>query len=110
MLREQFGDAIDGDVLKPEFIGSLTNHPFMVHHLAQKSLKIYTQSTTDILAIIINKIMSKEFQGDFPLLYPIVNLIDIALTNHNDVSGSIQAQINDAQLIQKQEDSRIEET
>jgi len=60
----------------------------MINYLAQNAVKLYINSNPNNNQIVnetINSIFEKELMQDFPLLYPLVNLIDIGITNYNDV-------------------------
>ena len=42
----------------------------------------------------INIFFAKEYQNRFPILYPLINLIDLGSTNYFDVSGSLNLSMN----------------
>ena len=61
----------------------------MVYFLADKAIDMYTHIYPKLVYFSINALFTKEFQDKFPQLFPLVNLIDLGITNYYDVSGSL---------------------
>ena len=96
MIKECLGLFMVEDEFNIEIIKSLQNNPFIIQHLAQKAIELYTQIDPKLVFNLINSVFVKEFQ--VPMLYPLVNLIDLGITNYYDVSGSLNITMN--QVIQ----------
>ena len=70
------------------------DNQFMVYYLADKSVKMYTRVDPKLVYFALNSLFAKDFQTKFPILYPLVNLIDLGITNYNDVTGSLNVTTN----------------
>jgi len=57
--------------------------------LAGKSIEIYTRVIPDTVYSVTNALLAKEYETKYEILYPLINLIDLAFTNVYDISGSL---------------------
>ena len=61
----------------------------MIYYLAKKTVKLYTTGDPKVFYFTVNSAFSKEYYEHFPILYPLVNLMDIAIRNFYDVSANL---------------------
>ena len=61
---------------------------------------MYTRIIPKIIYFTANSLLAKEYETKFPILYPLVNLIDLGITNYYDVTGSLNLSMN--QLIENE--------
>ena len=99
---------MDGDEFNHEFIESLDNNPFTVFALANKSIEMYTRVDPKLIYFATNSLFAKEYETRFPILYPLVNLIDLGITNYYDVSGSLNVSMNQKLEHDKMRESKKE--
>ena len=65
-----------------------------MYNLADKSIKMYTRVIPKLIYFATNSLLAKEYETRFPILFPLVNLIDLGITNYYDVSGSLNVSMN----------------
>ena len=93
-MNDFLGEYLNGDEFNQDFMENLENNPCLLYHLADKSIKMYTRVTPKLIYFATNSLLAKEYETKFPILYPLVNLIDFAITNYYDVSGSLNISYN----------------
>ena len=55
---------------------------------------MYTRVDPKVIYYTTNSVLAKEYENEFPILYPLVNLIDFGITNYYDVAGSLNISMN----------------
>ena len=48
-MNDFLGEYLDGDEFKKEFIENLDNNPFLINHLAEKSIKLFTRVNHNLI-------------------------------------------------------------
>jgi hypothetical protein len=95
IIEDFLGEFLKDDKFTDEFIESLdTNNIFMIHHLANKSIQMYTRTDPQLIYFASNSLFAKEYETKFPILYPLMNLIEFGISNYYDVSGSLNVSMN----------------
>jgi len=95
IIKDFLGEFLEEDKFTDEFIESLdTNNIFMIHYLANKSIQMYTLINPKLIYFTSNSLFAKEYETKFPILYPLMNLIEFGISNYYDVSGSLNVSMN----------------
>jgi hypothetical protein len=95
IIKDFLGEFLEEDKFTDEFIESLdTNNIFMIHHLANKSIQMYTRMNPKLIYFASNSLFAKEYETKFPILYPLMNLMQLGISNYYDVSGSLNVSMN----------------
>ena len=89
MIYDLLGDCMEGSKIKEEIIESFKDNPFFIYSLASKAIKLYTRTDPKLVYFATNSLFAKEYENEFPILFPLVNLIDLGITNYFDVIGSL---------------------
>ena len=55
---------------------------------------MYSRVDPKLIYFATNSLFAKEFETRFPILFPLYSLIDLGITNYNDVSGSLSVSAN----------------
>ena len=66
----------------------------MLYYLANKAVEMYTHIYPKLVYFTVNSLFAKGFHAKFPLLFPLINLIDVAITNYYDVYGCLNVSLN----------------
>ena len=66
--------------------------------MANKAIDMYTHVYPKLVYFTVNSLFAKEFHTKFPILFPLINLLDVGITNYYDVSASLNISLN--QLIE----------
>ena len=94
IIRDFLGEFLDGGNFTDEFLSNLGNDPFLIYYLADKSIEMYTRVDPKVIYFATNSLFAKEYETRFPILYPLVSMIDLGITNYYDVSGSLNISTN----------------
>jgi len=61
----------------------------MIFHLAKNSIKLYTNVEPGVVYQVTNRVFGEQLFDNLPLVFPLVNFIDVGITNLYDVSGCL---------------------
>ena len=61
----------------------------MGSELVNNSINLYTNVIPGIIYRIINKVYGEELYESLPEIFPLVNLMDMGITNYYDISGCL---------------------
>jgi len=92
---------------KQEFVDCLSNHPLLIFHLAKNSIKLYTNVQPGVIYRVTNRVFGEELFDNLPLMFPIVNFIDLGITNFYDVSGCLNLMQNVVDRVNRNPKSKI---
>ena len=59
-----------------------------------KSIQMYTRIDPKLIYFASNSLFAKEYETKFPILYPLMNLMQLGISNYYDVSGSLNVSMN----------------
>ena len=89
MVQDLLGDCMEGTNIKGEITESFKDNPFFIYSLASKAIRLYTRVNPKLVYFATNSLFAKEYETKFPILFPLVNLIDLGITNYFDVTGCL---------------------
>ena len=55
---------------------------------------MFSRVDPKLIYFVTNSIFAKEYETRFPILFPLYSLVDIGITNYNDVAGSLNLSTN----------------
>ena len=61
----------------------------MIFHFARNSIKLYTTVTPSVVYKVTNRVFGEQLFDNLPLVFPLVNFIDLGISNFYDVSGCL---------------------
>jgi len=67
----------------------MENNALILNHLVQQAVKLYISNDSKVIFRTINNLLNRELHVQFPIVFTLVNLIDIGFTNVNDIQGSL---------------------
>ena len=68
---------------------NMENNALILNHLVQQAVKLYISNDSKVIFRTINNLLNRELHVQFPIVFTLVNLIDIGFTNVNDIQGSL---------------------